>query len=116
MFAAFGEERLERVDSTTSPKILAEWKASEKTKKAYTDLFANQDMLSRIRYSVFKSYKEKDLPPMHCAYILSICDILLNPRSSGIKCNDKSVARRVNMFLVMFANFKISKLNYFIKH
>lgn len=104
MFAAFGEERLERVDSTTSLGKLAEWKASEKTKKAYEDLFSNHDLLSKIGHNVFKSYKEKELPTMHCAYILSICDILLNSKSSGIKCSDRSVVRRVNAFLVNIRN------------
>jgi hypothetical protein len=100
LFAAFGEERLERVDSTTSLAKLAEWKSSEKTKRAYNELFTNQELLSKIGYTVFKTYKEEELPTMHCAYILSICDILLNPKSSGIKCNDRSVVKRVNAFLV----------------
>jgi hypothetical protein len=100
MFAAFGEHRLDRVDSSTPAVRLAEWKASEKTKKAYSELFSNHDLLSKIGYGVFKQYKEKELPTMHCAYVLAICDILLNPKSSGIKCNDKSVVRRINAFLV----------------
>lgn len=100
MFAVFGEQRLDRVDSTTSPLKLSEWKSSEKTRAAYNELFSNHDLLTKIGHAVFKQYKEKELPSMHCAYILSICDILLNPKSSGIKCNDKSVVRRVNTFLV----------------
>ena len=75
IFSVFGEERLDRVDSTTSTTKLAEWKASEKTRNAYNDLFNSQEMLSSIGYSVFKSFKEKELPSIHCAYILSICDI-----------------------------------------
>jgi len=39
MFAAFGDNRLDRVDSTTPALRLAEWKASEKTRKAYSELF-----------------------------------------------------------------------------
>jgi hypothetical protein len=106
MFSVFGEERLERVDNTTSPVKLAEWKKSEKTKNAYEILFTNRELLSKIGYTVFKSYKEKELPTMHCAYILSICDIMLNPKSSGIKCNDKSVVKRVNAFLVINLEFQ----------
>ena len=100
MFSTFGEERLERVDNNTSPVKIAEWKTSEKTKTAYMELFTNHELLSKIGYSVFKSYREKELPTMHCAYILSICDILLNPKSTGIKCNDRSVTKRVHAFLV----------------
>ena len=100
MFAAFGDNRLDRVDSTTPALRLAEWKASEKIRKAYSELFSNHDLLSKIGYGVFKQYREKELPTMHCAYVLSICDILLNPKSSGIKCNDKSVVRQINAFLV----------------
>ena len=100
MFAAFGEERLERVDSTTSSLKLAEWKTSEKTRAVYNEIFSNHELLTKIGYNVFKQYHQKELSTMHCAYILSICDILLNPKSSGIKCNDKSVAKRVHAFLV----------------
>ena len=67
MFAVFGKDRLKRVDSTTLPGKLAEWKTSEKTKKAYSDLFSNHNLLLKIGYNVFKSYKEKELPTMHCA-------------------------------------------------
>lgn len=91
MFSTFGEERLERVDNNTSPLKLAEWKSSEKTKNAYKEIFNNPELLLKIGYQVFKLYKETELPTMHCAYILAICDIMLNPKSSGIKCNDKSV-------------------------
>ena len=101
MFAAFGEERLDFVDGTTTSVRLAEWKTSEKTQNAYHELFQNHELLTKIGYAVFKQYKETELPTMHCAYILAICDILLNPKSSGIKCNDKSVVRRVNAFLVI---------------
>ena len=113
MFSVFGEERLERVDNNTSPLKLTEWKLSEKTKKAYDNLFSKPELLSKIGYQVFKSHKEEELPIMHCAYILSICDIMLNPKSSGIKCNDKSVARRVHAFLVNIRNF-LKLVNHFI--
>ena len=83
MFAAFGDNRLDRVDSTTPALRLAEWKASEKTRKAYSELFSNHDLLSKIGYGVFKQYREKELPTMHCAYVLSICDILLNRAPHG---------------------------------
>jgi len=92
MFAAFGDEKLERVDSSTSSIKLAEWKTSAKTCVAYNEIFTNHELLTRIGFNIFKQYKEKELSTMHCAYILSICNILLNPKSSGIKCNDKSVA------------------------
>jgi hypothetical protein len=121
MFSTFGEHRLEYVDGTTSSVKLAEWKMSEKTQAAYRKLFRNHELLTKIGYAVFKKYKEEELPTMHCAYVLAICDILLNPKSSRIKCNDKSVIRRVNAFLVIdFAelNFKNNLWNiklYFIQ-
>ncbi|GBB95342.1 hypothetical protein RclHR1_25110002 [Rhizophagus clarus] len=102
MFATFGEDRLERIDNNTSPVKITEWKNSEKIKKAYEELFTNYELLSKIGYSIFRSHKEEELSTMHCAYILSICDILLNPKSSGIKCNDRSVTRRVHAFLRAF--------------
>src|ERR1043166_9451864 len=110
MFAAFGDKKVERVDSSTSSIKLAEWKASEKTRLAYSEIFTNHELLTRIGFNVFKQYKEKELPMMHCAYILSICNILLNPKSSDIKCNDKSVVRYVYAFLVNIR--RILKLNF----
>jgi hypothetical protein len=100
LFSTFGEEQLERVDNNTPSLKLAEWKKDPKTQSAYNKLFTSHDLLAKIGYSVFKQYKGKELPAMHCSFILSICDILLNPKSSGIKCNDKSVTRRVHAFLV----------------
>ncbi|GES94886.1 hypothetical protein GLOIN_2v1846469 [Rhizophagus clarus] len=102
MFATFGKDRLECIDNNTSPVKITKWKNSEKTKKVYEELFTNHELLSKIGYSVFRSHKEEELSTMHCAYILSICDILLNPKSSGIKCNDRSVTRRVHAFLRAF--------------
>lgn len=113
MFAAFGEDRLERVDSTTSSVKLGQWKTSEKTRAAYNEIFSNQELLTKIGYNVFKQYRQKELPTMHCAYILSICDILLNPKSSGIKCNDKSVVKRVNAFLVNIRSISKFKITFF---
>ena len=101
MFATFGDQRLDYVDGTTPSIKLVEWKTSEKTQAAYRALFSDHELLTKIGYTVFKGYKEKELPTMHCAYVLAICDILLNPKSSGIKCNDKSVVKRVNAFLVI---------------
>ena len=112
MFAAFGDEKLERVDSSTSSIKLAEWKTSEKTRVAYGEIFTNHELLTKIGFNVFRQYKEKELPTMHCAYILSICDIMLNPKSSGIKCNDKSIVKRVNAFLVSIRNI-LKFRNYF---
>ena len=112
LFATFGEERLERVDNITPSLKMAEWKANEKTQTAYHQLFTDHALLTKIGYAVFKQYKSQELPTMHCAYVLAICDILLNPKSSGIKCNDKSVVRRVNVFLVSQAlqYFKVEEL------
>ena len=100
MFSVFGEHQLDYVDNNTSSVRIAEWKTSLKTRAAYEELFKNHELLSKIAYAVFKQYKGQELPTMHCAYVLSICDIVLNPKSSGIKCSDHSVVRCVNAFLV----------------
>jgi hypothetical protein len=88
------------VDVNTPSRRLAEWKSSEKTRAAYDALFGNDELLTNIGYTAFKRYRGKSLPTMHCAYVMSICDILLSPYSSGIKCSDKSVTRHVAIFLV----------------
>ena len=104
LFSMFGEEKLSRVDNNTASIHLAEWKQSEKTRNAYDELFNNNQLLSDIGYVVFKKYKGKMLPKMHCAFVLAISDILLNPLNPNIKCKDKSVARRVHAFLVILSS------------
>lgn len=109
MFSVYGN-RLDYIDNNASSAKIAEWKASSKTRAAYDALFTDSGLPTTIGYTVFKQYKDNNLPTMHCAYILAICDILLNPKSPGIKCNDKSVVKRVNAFLVnIFAIFHILK-------
>ncbi|GBC35770.2 hypothetical protein GLOIN_2v1867789 [Rhizophagus irregularis DAOM 181602=DAOM 197198] len=76
MFSNFGEQKLERVDSSASSKKIAEWK---------------------------KSAKISELPPEHWVYVLTICDIVLNPSSPGIKCNDKLVLKRVDFLMELAA-------------
>jgi len=100
MFSVFGEQRLERIDNNSPSMKIAEWKQNQKTRDAFYELFKNHDILTKIGHSVFKQYRDKELPFTHCTYILSICDILLNPNSYTIKCNDKSVTKRVEFFLV----------------
>ncbi|GBC43437.2 hypothetical protein GLOIN_2v1846469 [Rhizophagus irregularis DAOM 181602=DAOM 197198] len=104
MFSVFGEQRLKRIDNNSPSMKIAEWKQNQKTRNAFYELFKNHDILTKIGHSVFKQYRDKELPFTHCAYILSICDILLNPNSYSIKCNDKSVMKRVKFFLQAFRN------------
>jgi hypothetical protein len=107
VFVNFGE-RLDYIDNNASAAKIVEWKSSEKTKGAYKALFSEGELLDTIGRAVFKQYRDKDLPTAHCAYIIAICDILLNPKSPGIKCNDKSVVKRVDALLVnIFAVFHI---------
>ena len=107
VFVNFGE-KLDHIDNNASVAKIVEWKSSDKTKAAYKALFSEAELLNTIGYAVFKQYRDQDLPTTHCAYIIAICDILLNPKSPGIKCNDKSVVKRVNALLVnIFAVFHI---------
>ena len=116
MFSSFGEQKLDYIDNNASAIKITEWKSSEKTKAAYNDLFSNDELLEKISYIVFKQYKGQELPTMHCAFILAICDIVLNPKSQGIKCNDKSVVKRVNAFLVnIFTLYHIRNILTYIK-
>lgn len=112
MFFVYGE-RLDYIDNNASTAKIAEWKSSAKTEAAYDGLFSEEELPMTIGFTVFKQYKNKELPAVHCAYILAICDIMLNPKSPGIKCNDKSVVKRVNAFLVnIFAVFHILNISH----
>jgi len=104
---------LDYVDNNSPAVKIVEWKSSAKTKAAYNALFSDNELLTNIGYTVFKQYKNQELPTTHCAYILAICDILLNPKSSGIKCSDKSVVKRVSAFLVNIFRRRISSFENF---
>jgi hypothetical protein len=107
VFTNFGE-RVDHIDNNASAAKIVEWKSSERTKAAYKALFSESELLDTIGHSVFKQYRNKELPTTHCAYVIAICDILLNPKSPRIKCNDKSVVKRVDALLVnIFAVFHI---------
>ena len=90
MFINF-RERLEFIDNNAIATKIVEWKSSEKTKTAYEALYTESELLTRIGCLVFK--RNKELPITYCAYIFAICDIVLNLRTHGIKCNDKSVVK-----------------------
>ncbi|EXX66263.1 hypothetical protein RirG_125490 [Rhizophagus irregularis DAOM 197198w] len=104
MFSNFGEQKLKRVDSSASSKKIAEWKKNAKTREAYRELFENQGILTKITSSIIKSYEGSELPLEHWVYVLAICDIVLNPSSPGIKCNDKLVLKRVDFFMQSIKN------------
>ena len=74
-------------------------------------------MTTKITSSVFKSYEGSELPPEHWVYVLlAICDIVLNPSSPGIKCNDKLVLKRVDFLMVIItfiSTLKLKSLKYF---
>ncbi|CAG8525473.1 30940_t:CDS:2 [Racocetra persica] len=90
----FTDDQLEIVDSTTSSLKLVEWKNCKKTHDVYNSLFENNELITSICLLAFRQFYDKSPPPMHCAYTMAICDILLNLTSSSIKCSDKSVTRR----------------------
>jgi hypothetical protein len=100
MFSNFGEQNLERVDGNASSAKITEWKKDSKTREAFNKLFSNHEILQKITTTIFKLQKGNDITSLHFAYVLSICDIVLNPKSPGIKCNDKSVKKRMDFLLV----------------
>ena len=71
-------------------------------REAHNELFRNYNILVKIATSIFKSFKNKEIPALHFTYVLSICDIVLNPKSLSIKCNDKSVLSRIEFFIVNY--------------
>jgi hypothetical protein len=62
MFAAFGEQRLDHIDGTTSAMKIAEWKSSEKTKEAYSELFSNHGLLTKSVTGFLSNTKKKNCP------------------------------------------------------
>ena len=100
MFSNFREQKLECVNSNASFSKITEWKKDTKTREAFNELFNNREILQKITTTVFKSQKGNDITSLHFAYVLSICDIVLNPKSPGIKCNDKSVKNRMDFLMV----------------
>ncbi|CAG8775108.1 19559_t:CDS:2 [Gigaspora margarita] len=70
LFSIFNKEHLDHINNNISSIKLAESKSSLKTKTAYEKLFKDQQILLKIGYMVVKQYKNKELSPLHYAFIL----------------------------------------------
>ena len=104
MFRIFGPERLPPLPSNANPQSIIEWKQDAKVNQCYKDLFlADSDGIywsTKIARGAFNEISVLNLSNYHIAFTLSVCDIFLNPSSSGIHCYEKQVKRRMEHYLV----------------
>ena len=98
LFTYFGEVNLPRINTSTPPIDISNWKKSNEVRKCYDKLFDNKNKaLAKILEKVFG----KNLPkPAHSAFAIAVCTSILNPESDRIQLSEESMKVIYNNHLV----------------
>ena len=108
VWRVFGHERLPPLKSNAAAADIVRWKESPQVSDCYRALFQQNNngiyWVSVITRTAFSTAAVPILTNEHSAFALSVCDILLNPRSRNILCMEKRMKRRIEQFLVSYWN------------
>ena len=104
IFNTFGQERLPNLSHNASAQAIIEWKQNPLVAQCYQELFVPDEdgifISTRIARNAFNETGVPELTNDHLALCLTVCDIVLNPDSSGIVCSDREVRKRMKHYLV----------------
>src|SRR5947209_1612575 len=104
IWKTFGAERLPVLPSNSSAADIIAWKQASETIACFDSLFErNNDGLYWIAVIARAAFNEVTVPTLshaHCAFTLTVCDILLNPASKAIVCTEKRMKRRMERYIV----------------
>ena len=102
MFDVFGENYLTRVNTSTEAKDITAFKKSDKTKKAFKCLFKADDdkSLPYVEAIKRKAWGRKKTTTFDTAFILAVCEVVLNPRHPRISVSDNALHKRFDVYLV----------------
>ena len=95
IFRVFGMNILPPINNQKNSKEISDWKASLEVAECYNKLFQlGNDGISNVNYIAritFPTLREKSLSIDLCAYIVSIYDIVLNPKHPSIEISKTSL-------------------------
>lgn len=104
IWRVFGCEKLPPLKSNAVASDIVRWKQSPEVASCFSSLFEQNDdgvfWVAVIARSAFSTTAVPTLSNEHCAFTLSVCDILLNPKSKGVICTERKMKRHMERFLV----------------
>ena len=111
MFAVFGENMLDPIDSSaTNTEILA-WKASYKTKNCFNKLFKpidkNDPNITYMSKILAKLWPTGQVNHGRVAFAIAICQTILNPENEKLTICEETLTNKIQRNLVN-ENFNIS--------
>ena len=106
MFAVFGENQLDSINTSATPADVAAWKNSIKTKQCYKKLFKpindatpNETYILKILGKVWPGVLPSNIK---VAYAITVCEIMLSQHFEKLTMSENIVKDRLNKNLVSF--------------
>ncbi|RIB14387.1 hypothetical protein C2G38_2195258 [Gigaspora rosea] len=88
--------------NASAPEIV-NWKKSNQIAACFRSLFEQTESgvywIDMIARSAFSTAAVPTMTSEHCAFMLAVCDIILNPKSKHVKCTEKLMKRRLKRYL-----------------
>ncbi|PKY53678.1 hypothetical protein RhiirA4_472039 [Rhizophagus irregularis] len=108
MFDIFGKNLLTRINTFAGAGDIATFKNSNNTKNAFKCLFISDDdgTLLYIEAIKKKAWRRKKTTLMDTAFILAVCEIVLNLRHPRISVSNNALHKRFDLYLDCVHNFK----------
>lgn len=104
IFRVFGAQQLPKLPRHADSKSIAKWKKEEKVIKCHEMLFQRNDdgllWSAVITREAFNETTQANISNYHLAFTLSVCDIILDPKSRGIICNERAMTKHMDHYLV----------------
>ena len=106
IFHVFRMNILPPINNQKNSKEISDWKVSLEVAECYNKLFQlGNDRISNVNHIAriaFPTLREKSLSIDLCAYIASVCDIVLNPKHPSIEISKTSLQCRIARYKVSF--------------
>lgn len=104
MFSVFSE--LSPINTSIKESEIIKWKRTVSVKKCYEKLFQkvkltdSETYMSKIIGIIWK--EKKNAPKMQVAYVISICETILNPENTIVQINEETIKKVIIKHYVSF--------------
>ncbi|CAG8685084.1 4912_t:CDS:2, partial [Ambispora leptoticha] len=106
VWRVFGREKLPPLKSNAAAAAIVSWKESQAVSNCYRMLFEKDNKGTLWVYTIartaFSAVAVPTLTSAHCAFMLVVCDILLNPRLQNVQCTERRMKRCIEKYLQEF--------------
>jgi hypothetical protein len=109
LFSIFGEATLPLINTNAGPTEISEWKRRREVADCYKRLTTESNSLKKeqlttltgIIQRVFKS----EYSDVEVAFVIAVCTFILNPKCDKLKLSEKTIKRKVKVYMVSFITF-----------